>query len=216
MNLFNLPKSTIVDKVIPKNAFDNHTNPKQKKLLSENVEKIRWVNKLSKETINIVGKELQEIQIFEIILKNNNATDEVIEIIDKAIPYRIIFILVLENLIKVSTSKKHPHPTNEDKSIIEWTFASEWLYLTEFGYKINLRQDIDFIYKDFCLQFTSYPSKTSTSETIETLISFEEGKSQILKKIQRLENKINSEKQFNIKLALNIELQKLKKELRYL
>jgi len=57
MQIFNLPKHTVVNKIIPKNAFDNYANTKQKKLFIENVEKIRWINKLSKETVNLSGNE---------------------------------------------------------------------------------------------------------------------------------------------------------------
>ena len=69
MNFFNLPHQTIVAKNVPKNAFDIYTNSQQKKLFVDVVEKIKWTNKLSKETINLEGKEINEIQIFQIELR---------------------------------------------------------------------------------------------------------------------------------------------------
>lgn len=210
MNLFNLPKSTIVDRIIPKNAFDNHINPKQKKILSEHIEKIRWVNKISKETINISGKELHEIQLFEIALKTDKNTEEILEIINKAIPYAIIFIILYQGSVKVSTAKKHLHPNNEEKSIIEWTFTSQWVSLDNFSYHLNLKDSIDSIYVDFCTQISS-PITENTD--IETLIQNEDNKRKLMRQIQKLENKINHEPQFNIKLALNLQLQQLKEVL---
>ena len=38
--MFNLPKSTVVKKVIPKNAFDTYTNTKQKKAFADKIVRI--------------------------------------------------------------------------------------------------------------------------------------------------------------------------------
>ena len=90
--MFNLPKSTVVNRVIPKNAFDEFTNTKQKKAFTEKIERIRWLNKLSAETINLSGSDVKEIQVFQIELKQKDSIPELLKIIDKSIPYRILFI----------------------------------------------------------------------------------------------------------------------------
>lgn len=65
--MFNLPKSTEVNKFIPKNAFDTYTNAKQKKLIAEKISRITWNNKISFETVNLRGSSIEEIQLFEIV-----------------------------------------------------------------------------------------------------------------------------------------------------
>jgi hypothetical protein len=62
MELFALPQSTKVQKVVPKNAFDGYTNSKQKKLFSDKVLRITWLNKLAPSTVNLEAKDVKEIQ----------------------------------------------------------------------------------------------------------------------------------------------------------
>lgn len=69
MNYFKLPSNTVVQRVVPKNSFDRFTNSKQKEQFSKDIAKITWSNSLSVETINLHGKDIQEIQIFTIELK---------------------------------------------------------------------------------------------------------------------------------------------------
>ena len=71
--MFDLPASTIVNRNIPKNSFEDFANSKQKKVLTNTISKIRWINKLSTQTINLEGKEVKEIQIIEITLKQKES-----------------------------------------------------------------------------------------------------------------------------------------------
>ena len=34
----------------------------------------------------------------------------------------------------ISTASKHPHPTNDDVAVIDWTFTSEWFNKDENNY----------------------------------------------------------------------------------
>lgn len=155
MAVFELPTRTIVNKVIPKNAFDGFTTSKQKKRFTDLLERIRWANKLSAETINLSGKEIKEIQVFEIDLKVQEDISDLIEIINKAIPYPIIFYVSFQDKAYLSISKKHPHPVNENHSVIGWTFLSKWKARDKINYQLNLKQSLDFIYHDFCFQLSS-------------------------------------------------------------
>src|SRR5690554_2099177 len=110
MDLFNLPHTAKVNKVIPKNAFDSYTTTKQKRLFTDLVSRITWTHKLSTDTVNLLAKEIKEIQVFRIELKVKEEIQAVLSIIDKAIPYNIVFVIEHENLIYISTSTKHLHP----------------------------------------------------------------------------------------------------------
>ncbi len=131
MNYFNLPISTNVSRFIPKNAFDAFTNAKQKKKFAETIEKITWLNKLLKETINLAGKEIIEIHIIEIKLKEEIYSKDLLDIIDKSIPHHTIFILSFKDSILLHTSKKHQHLLGQDICIIDWSFATQWFLANE-------------------------------------------------------------------------------------
>jgi hypothetical protein len=203
----NLPKSTIVNRNIPKNTFDSHFNQKQKKIFMGVIEKIRWTNKISRDTINLEGTEISEIHLFEIQIRSKESLKDVLEMIDKVIPYHIVFIVFFENQVMLSTSKKHQNPTNEDRAIIDWTFTTSWFEEEDNQYKFDLTQNIDFIYTNFCSQLVSISSE---NQPIDVLITQERDQNKLQRKIQQLENAIAREKQFNKKIELNIELQRFK------
>ena len=201
MSFFNLPKQTQVNKSIPKNAFDTYINSKQKKMFVAIIDKIKWTNKLSTETINLKGKEISEIQIFQVALRKKENIEKLLEIIDKSIPYHIIFVLTFDNEVMLSVSQKHLHPTNENNTVLDWTFKSTWFARDEISYKLNLKESLDFVIKDFCIQLSGKDedSDLSLNEIVEKETQIEKLK----KEINTLLSQIKKSKQFNRKVELN-------------
>jgi hypothetical protein len=212
MKVFDLPYSTEVNKVVPKNAFETYSSPKQKKQFTELVQKITWLNKLSVETTNLNSIEIKEIQIFHFELKSKQKIDSLIALVDKAIPYPIVFIISMENEFYISTSKKHLHPLNEDNAIIDWRFESEWILKDENKLNFNLKKNLDEVFFDFCNQLVS-PSK-QILKTVEELVEYDKNISSISREIERLNTSIKNSKQYNKKVILNLELKKAEQKLK--
>jgi len=212
MNMFNLPYSTEVNKVIPKNAFESYSTPKQKKQFTEQIQKITWLNKLSVETTNLDSIEIREIQIFHLELKFKQKIDSLITVIDKAIPYPIIFIIVFQDEHYISTSKKHLHPLNQDNAIVDWKFETDWFFKNDNRYTLKLRKSLDDVFFDFCNQLV-IPHE-NVLKTVEEIMEFDKNVSSITKEIEKLKVAIKKCNQFNKKVDLNIQLniaqQKLK------
>jgi hypothetical protein len=213
MSYFNLPISTVVNRFIPKNAFNEFANAKQKQRFVEVVDKIFWLNKLSKETINLAGKEIAEIQIFELKLKGKLYPKDLLDIIDKAIPYQIIFILSYSDLLLLSTSKKHNHPIKQDNSVLDWSFSTDWFINEQSVYQLNLKISLDFIYADFCAQLSNYISE---QKDINNIIDSDKKIKGLKKQISELQGAIKTEKQFNKKVELNLLLLRAEEELKSL
>lgn len=213
--MFNLPASTKVDRVIPKNAFDKYADTKAKKLFVENVEKIKWLNKISFDTVNLSGKEVKEIQIFEITLRKFDPIPELVKIIDKAIPYPILFILTFEDHYQLSISVKHPNPINEDNAVIDWTFKTEWLAVGTVVIQFNLKQNMDFVFQDICRQLSEKP-EVKSGLNLNEIIARDQKRLDLKSRIKKLESTITKTKQFNKKVELNLALQKLVLELQCL
>ncbi len=210
MNLFQLPPSTIFEKIVPKHGFDAYTTTRQKKLLVEVVERIRWTNKLSFETVNLQGQDMSEIQVFQIDLRKKEGYKEVLDIINRAIPYPIIAILIGDSECLVSTCQKHPHPVNPDNAVIDWVFFGEWHPIADNPYRLQLQKSLDFVYLDLCLQLSGKLKKTITTPE---LIAFERQRRELKTAIEKLEAAISKSRQFNKKVELNLELKKRKEEL---
>lgn len=206
-----LPHTTVVNRVVPKNSFDKYISTKQKKQFTDYVERIKWTNKLSKETIKLEGKEIKEIQIFEIHLKKKLENEEVLNIIDKNIPYHIIFVLLIENEILFSVAQKHSNPTSEDTCVIDWRFNTGWLENENRLFELDLKKNLDHIFTDFCLQVSS--KNEHRGKSLQDIISTEQARKQLNVEIKKLESEIKNCKHFKRKVELNLILNDKRKEL---
>ncbi|MCJ7932635.1 MAG: DUF4391 domain-containing protein [Chryseobacterium sp.] len=208
--MFNLPKSTLVQKVVPKNAFDAYTNTKQKKAFANKIQRITWLNKISFETINLKDAEIKEIQIFKVELKEKIEIKDILNIIDKAIPYHIIFLIDFNKEFYISTSVKHLHPNDEDNAVIDYTFKSVWLSINENPYTIELKSDLDWVFQNFCEQLKTVNTNVSN---IWELVQAQKKDDSLRKEMEKVKSEIARCKQFNIKVELNIKLKELEKSL---
>lgn len=211
MAVFQLPNSTQVGRVIPKNAFDTYATVKQKKLFTDLIARITWSHKLSEDTVNLEGKNLKEIQVFKIELKKKEEIQTLLDVIDKAIPYHIIFVIEHDESIYLSTSTKHPHPTNENNSVIDWTFKSAWLLISENQFNLKLQRSLDAVYHDFCIQLAG--NIHNSNKSLPELIAYQKKVTTLEKEISKLKSAISRSKQFNQKLGFNQKLKAAEKEL---
>ncbi len=214
MELFSLPHTAKVNRVIPKNAFDAYTNTKQKKLFTDQILRITWLQKLSPDTVNLEAKEIKEIQIFKLELKVREEIQPLLEIIDKAIPYNIIFIIEESSSIYLSTSTKHPHPINADNSVIDWTFKTSWFLQKENTYSLNLKRSIDAVYHDFCIQLSG--TKSMARKSLQDLVHYNKQIDTLEKEIMQIKRNIKNSKQYKYKVELNVMLKQRSKELQSL
>ena len=211
MELFTLPHTTKVLMVIPKNKFDDYTNSKQKQMFTDMIVRITWLHKLSPHTVNLEAKEIQEIQIFKIELKVKEDIKVILDVINKAMPYHIIFIVVYEEEIYLSTSAKHPHPTNPNNVVIDYTFKTDWFLQTENRYTLQLKKSLDAVFNDFCIQLSAKPDDVNMA--LEDLVHYSKKHGSLEKEIEQLKLKIKNCNQYNIKVELNLLLKQKLKEL---
>ena len=211
MDFFNLPLSTKVGRVVPKNAFDEYTNTKQKKLFIDCIQRITWTHKLSSDTVNLDAKDIQEIQVFKIELKQKSDILKIAEIINKSIPYHIVFWVEYNREAYISTASKHPHPTNDDVAVIDWTFTSDWFNKDDNSYAFNLKESLDAVFKDLCVQLTG--RKDLSNLSLSKILKNQKEEDRMIKTRNKLKSEILKCKQFNKKVELNLRLKSIEDEL---
>jgi len=204
MEFFSLPERAKVNRVVPKNAFDAYATAKQKKLFTSLIARITWLYKLSPETVNLEGKDVQEIQSFRVELKQKDDPQAILNVIEKAIPYHLIFIVVHEGQSFFSASAKHLHPLNADNAVIDWTFKTEWKTSHADIYSLDLRKNLDSIFNNFCLQLAGKQEKQG--KELADLVQYEARKAALEKEVERLKIAVKNCKQFKIKVELNLAL----------
>ncbi len=211
MGFFDLPVSTKVGRVVPKNAFDDYTNTKQKKLFTDCILRITWTHKLSAETVNLDCNEIQEIQLFKVELKQKSDISKILEIINKSIPYHIVFWVEHDQMAFISAASKHSHPVNDDMSVIDWVFTSDWFNKDENSFFFSLRESLDAVFKDLCVQLAGRPSLGKRS--MNDILKNQQEVARLKKEIKNLESAISKCKQFNEKVDLNLRLKIAENEL---
>lgn len=189
-----LPKEAYVNKFIAKAKFyeKGNLNAKLQKEFVDKVQKITWMYKLAESSIGISKTEaVTEIQIFEIELKELRIPKNVLEIIDKSIPYQILYRFIYSNNVAYGITLK------ENTSVDNYYFC-DWNADIVFDFT---GIDLEKVYQKLVKAFIrgEAHSKGSFSDIIDV-----DNKIKALEaEIGTLECKISKDKQFNRKVEIN-------------
>ena len=195
--MIDLPKSCEVNKFIPKKTFYEKVNisSSAKQDFIDKLEKIYWKYKLSEDTINIIKTEdIEEIEIFELVLKEKCDIKSLIKVITKEIPYIILFV------VKFNDEFQYAIKVEDNILISNWNEEKEFKFV---GF--NLKE----VYNDIVRKIIN----DETTNNIKDVLEINKQKEELEKKINSLKSKINKEIQFKKKVEFNHELRKLEKEL---
>ena len=195
--MLDIPKKCYVNKFIPKKVFYEKISISQsvKEEFTNQVDRITWLYKISPDTIGISKtNNVEEIEVFQLDLKEKIIPKNVIKVITKGIPYKILFLLKYDEeycyLLKI-----------DDIYNLQWNKAIN----LDFN-AINLEVLYENIVKTII-------GKKDDNRNFEIIIEEKNKIDDLNKKIINLRNKIKLEKQFDRKLELNTELNKLLKEM---
>lgn len=215
--MFQLPSSTLVNRKIPKNKFYEklHANQHLKELFTEQVESIIWKHKLSKETIRLDPKDdIEEIQIFEIHLKEQTYSLDLLRNIDKAIPYPILHVLMYDGQAKLAIAYKERNQTDDNRSVVRSYHETDWQPAESIELDILQGLNLKVVYENIIRQLL--PIKVKPEIELTAVLERQAQIDKLTQECHRLESKIRAEKQFNKKVELNMELQRKRKELNQL
>ena len=199
--MLGLPRTTQVNRRIAKEKlYQNATlTPQSRDMIKDQIDSVFWRNKLADSTMAIsAGGTVAEIQIFEIQLRQRELDKRVLPAIAKAIPYKILFILVFGDEAQV------------------WIEASGTFYNTDWqplgGFMLRFDGlNLDAVYENLARQISG--GRLGTDGDIEEAVDRDKQRQRLERDIVALEKKLLREKQFNKQVELNGELKRLKKEL---
>lgn len=196
--MIELPKECLVDKFIPKKTFYERVNISSsiKSEFTDKLSKIYWKYKISEDTINIPKTEdIEEIEVFEIELREKYNCKNIIRIITKNIPYPILFY------IKYESDFQYAIKYNDEIFFCEW---NDNISFTFSG--LNIEVIYDNIVKAIVKIDKSVIDVNAELQKQNILLNLE-------KEISKLESKIRSEKQFNIRVQYNEQITEIKKKI---
>lgn len=208
--MLNLPKSTEFNKRVPKQKFYDNLNvtPAIKQAFTEQIKTVYWKNKIAPSTTNLSeGVQVNEIQVFEIKLGSPSFDESILKLIDKEIPYHILFILNYEEKYQLWIGYKEESGGNTAFKVSGY-YHTEW---TENPVLEIQGLDMDKAYENFVRQIAGDRLSADNDESLQKSIEKERQKQILQKQIEKLAKAIRREKQFNRQIEMNAELKKLKK-----
>ena len=199
--MLGLPRTTQVNRRVAKEKLYQNAAlaPQTREMIKDQIDSVFWRNKLADSTMAIsAGETVAEIQIFEIQLRQRELDKRVLPAIAKAIPYKILFILVFGDEAQV------------------WIEASGTFYNTDWqplgGFMLKFDGlNLDAVYENLARQISG--GRLGTDGDIEEAVDHDKQRQKLERDITALEKKLLREKQFNKQVELNGELKRLRKEL---
>ena len=195
--MFELPKNCYVNKFLPKKIFYEKVGVSSgvKDEFVNQVDRITWLYKLSPDTVGITNTEnIEEIQIFQIDVKEKKVPMSVIKTITKGVQYKILFLIKYNDEFCYSIK-------------VDDIYTTEWNDNIMFDFNaINL----EIVYENIVKAIIK---EQESSKKFDEIIDNKNALNNLDKRINQLRQKVKNEKQFNKKTELNIELNKLLKEM---
>lgn len=214
--MFSFPEHCRVDRVIPKERIYSNAGASKslKNKFVRHVEKITWTYKLSPDTLNLPAKDkISEIQVFDIALREKDFPVDILNAIDKSIPYPIVFILRFADEISNFMAFKKISSADTGKISVEGYFKFEWQRIGQVEVKpLPAVLDMRALYEE--LMRCHVNIKQRDGETLEMLLERALLIRQKERDIEKLESRMNNEKQFNRKVDLNSEIKNLRTEIK--
>lgn len=212
--MFAYPKQAAFGKVLPKSKIYQYARPTKRvqQLFVDQVSRIIWQYKLSPETVNLPSRPgVPEIHIFTVELKTRDLDEGVLRCIDKAISFPIFYELVFEGRVKEIAAYKRPSETDSYKLVVGDYYNSEWQPAGAERDPLQVSLDLARLYEQMLRRLMPFPPRDGESlkahaERVAAARSKEH-------QCQKLEARLEREKQFNRKVELNSELRKLKSDL---
>jgi hypothetical protein len=191
--VLDLPKSTYFGRIIAKDKIYAAAGADRdlKDIFVEQVERIRWLNKISPATVNIAqGESIEEIQVIEVSLTTPMPDKRILPTILKSIRYKIIFAVV-----------------HGGKTTYTVFYDSKTSFASDTPPKL-LGNDTDSVWENIIVQMRG--SAIDEGKTLDEQIANDTERQSLLQQIERLEKQARSEKQPRRKWELAEEVKSLK------
>ncbi|MBT4732695.1 DUF4391 domain-containing protein [Candidatus Woesearchaeota archaeon] len=218
--LFDYPTKARFGRKIPKSKlYENASvNTKLKDKFINQIDKIIWQYKLAPNTLNLdVTDKVPEIQIFNVFLKTKEVDQALLEVIDKAINYPIIFQIHKGNKVKIKAAYKRPSESANNKWVIESYFESEWLDKDVAKQPMPQALDLGKLYEQILKSLMPFEViSRKTTQTLDEQVGIINQINSLQKELDKLNSKYKKEKQCNRQFEINKEIKLKQKELNHL
>lgn len=200
--MFGLPKSTEINKQLPKKAIFEKFKPSasDRKLFDEQINRLSIIAEISPQTVSIAADEdVAAIYIILVQMKTMDCDKKNIILLSKLIDQNMLFALQYEDTVKFAVHRANRVLMSDNRPIDEWRFKLKGL---------NLKATWDSLVADIA------GIEPIGGKGLDEVIIQNEFKEKLKKQIASLERKAMNEKQPRRKWDLSEEIKQLKKQLK--
>lgn len=212
--MLNLPQSTEFGRRVPKQKFYEHldVSPEVKRLFVEQLKLITWANKLSPQTMNLApGQDVTEIEVFHLRLQGQELDSRVPELMDKQIPYHILFLLERpDGMAQLWVTYKETAQTGDNAFRLRQSYHTDWTALADLTVPLtalNMDGLYEGIVRSIAGEVLAAPQTESLKEAVEQTLEREKRQRQI----EQLQAKMKKEKQLERQMEIRREIRRLEK-----
>ena len=213
-NLLNFPASTIVNKVVPKNAFYRRSDQKTwlKDLLTREFESITWLYKLTAQTMNVAdGDKVHEIAVFLCRMKEDRYSINPFCGMDELLPRHTMFIIEYGGHTDLLMHyKEKTLVRGEEKWKLGDTELFKDIHLSEFHLEL-IGTSMDSVYHGLLGELSGLNTHSETE--YEQAATHRKIKQQLQKQMETLEKQCRAERQPRRKYELHQQILKIKEQL---
>lgn len=200
--MFGLPKTTEINKQLPKKAIFEKFKPNaaDRKLFDEQINRLSIVAEISPQTVSIAAdEEVVAIYIILVLMKTANCDKKNIILLSKLINQNMLFALQYENTVNFAAYRADRVIMSDNRSMDDWELKLKGL---------NLRSTWDALIADIS------GLEPADGKSLDEMIIQNENIKRLEKKIAILEKKAMIERQPRRKWDLAQEIKQLKEQLK--
>ena len=213
--MLGLPRSTEFNKRIPKQKFYENLSltPAVKKAFTEQIKAIYWRNKLAATTLNLApGEQGTEIEVFEVKLTSPDLDEGVLRLMDREIPYHILFLLERDEKYRAVMGYKEAAGSGKAAFKVDRYYHTEWMDEAELPLHLE-GLTLDAIYENFIRQIAGNNLRAGEEVSLKERIEQQKQREQRKRQIAALEARIRKEKQPKKKFELIQEMRDLQSKI---
>ena len=178
--------------------------------LDDDVHAIYWTASLKEASLHLPpGKEVTEIEVFTLALRQPRIDEALLTAIDRAIPYHILYLLTYEGRTQAWISYKETAQANEAFRVEKY-YHTDWQVAEELPLALR-GTSLDEVYENLVRAIAG--ARLHATRDLREAVQEDERRAAIEKEIAALTKKRNREKQLNRKMELNARIKKLRRNL---
>lgn len=179
--------------------------------LDDDVHAIYWTASLKEASLHLPpGKEVTEIEVFTLALRQPRIDEALLTAIDRSIPYHILYLLTYEGRTQAWISYKETAQANEAFRVEKY-YHTDWQAAEELPLALR-GMSLDEVYENLVRAIAGARLRLQGG-SLRAAVQEDEQRAAIEKEIAALTKKRNREKQLNRKMELNARIKKLRRAL---